>query len=56
MFNSSPHLVEVRERLRINGQPIHRDSFASYFWDVYTKLEESKVSFCMDKSRASVQT
>ncbi|XP_021354961.1 folylpolyglutamate synthase, mitochondrial-like isoform X2 [Mizuhopecten yessoensis] len=41
-FFSSPHLVEVRERFRINGSPLSRDKFAHYFWDVYHKLEASK--------------
>lgn len=41
-FYSSPHLVEVRERFRIDGKPIQRETFASYFWDVYNRLEESK--------------
>ncbi|XP_060079095.1 folylpolyglutamate synthase, mitochondrial-like [Ylistrum balloti] len=41
-FFSSPHLVEVRERFRINGMPISREKFAHYFWDVYHKLEASK--------------
>ena len=46
-FHSSPHLVEVRERFRIDGRPIRRETFASYFWDVYNKLEESKVCLLM---------
>ncbi|XP_069121229.1 folylpolyglutamate synthase, mitochondrial-like isoform X3 [Argopecten irradians] len=41
-FFSSPHLVEVRERFRINGTPLSREKFAHYFWDVYHKLEASK--------------
>ncbi len=28
----SPHLIETRERIRINGEPISRDMFARYFW------------------------
>jgi folylpolyglutamate synthase/dihydropteroate synthase len=40
---SSPHLVEVRERIRINGQPISKEKFVSYFWDVYNELEATKV-------------
>lgn len=42
-FCSSPHLVEVRERLRINGIPISREKFTEYFWDVFGKLEKTKV-------------
>jgi len=37
-FYSSPHLVTVRERIRINGEPIEQDKFTSYFWSVYDKV------------------
>lgn len=40
---SSPHLVEVRERIRINGQPIGKELFTKYFWQVYGRLDETKV-------------
>uniref|UniRef100_A0A8D0G2G0 Folylpolyglutamate synthase n=1 Tax=Strix occidentalis caurina TaxID=311401 RepID=A0A8D0G2G0_STROC len=42
-FYSSPHLVQVRERIRINGQPISKELFSKYFWLVYNRLEETKV-------------
>ncbi|CAI5666170.1 unnamed protein product [Oreochromis niloticus] len=41
-FYSSPHLVQVRERIRINGQPIGKDLFTKYFWQVYGRLDETK--------------
>uniref|UniRef100_A0AAV2IU98 Folylpolyglutamate synthase n=1 Tax=Knipowitschia caucasica TaxID=637954 RepID=A0AAV2IU98_KNICA len=41
-FYSSPHLVQVRERIRINGQPIGKELFAKYFWQVYGRLYETK--------------
>ncbi|XP_056143460.1 folylpolyglutamate synthase, mitochondrial isoform X2 [Lampris incognitus] len=41
-FYSSPHLVHVRERIRINGQPISRDCFAKYFWEAYERLDVTK--------------
>uniref|UniRef100_A0A672PM56 Folylpolyglutamate synthase n=1 Tax=Sinocyclocheilus grahami TaxID=75366 RepID=A0A672PM56_SINGR len=41
-FYSSPHLVQVRERIRINGQPIGKELFTKYFWQVYCRLEETK--------------
>lgn len=41
-FYSSPHLVVVRERIRINGQPISEDKFARYFNHVYNILEANK--------------
>ncbi|XP_062515085.1 folylpolyglutamate synthase, mitochondrial-like isoform X2 [Corticium candelabrum] len=36
---TSPHLVEVRERIRINGVPLSQNAFASYFWDCFHKLK-----------------
>lgn len=36
---TSPHMVAVRERIRINGEPIPEDMFARYFWEVWDKLE-----------------
>ncbi|XP_076232252.1 folylpolyglutamate synthase 1 [Calliopsis andreniformis] len=41
-FFSSPHLVTVRERIRIDGQPISQSCFTEYFWKVYKKLEDTK--------------
>lgn len=41
---SSPHLVQVRERIRINGQPISPELFTKHFWRLYHRLEETKVS------------
>ncbi|XP_069465224.1 folylpolyglutamate synthase, mitochondrial isoform X2 [Ambystoma mexicanum] len=43
-FYSSPHLVQVRERIRINGQPIGKDLFSKYFWQVYNRLEETQLT------------
>merc|ERR1719427_2105681 len=34
-FFSSPHLVSVTERIRMNGQPIEPDLFTHHFWMVY---------------------
>ncbi|XP_035684942.1 folylpolyglutamate synthase, mitochondrial-like isoform X1 [Branchiostoma floridae] len=41
-FYSSPHLVQVRERIRINGKPISRDNFSKYFWSCYNRLAQTK--------------
>ncbi|XP_054544625.1 folylpolyglutamate synthase, mitochondrial isoform X2 [Talpa occidentalis] len=41
-FFSSPHLVQVRERIRINGQPISPELFTKHFWHLYQRLEETK--------------
>ncbi|XP_012146395.2 folylpolyglutamate synthase 1 isoform X2 [Megachile rotundata] len=45
-FFSSPHLVTVRERIRINGQPINQMYFTEQFWAVYKKLEDTKEHEC----------
>lgn len=38
---TSPHLMEVRERIRINGAPISQDLFAKYFFEVWDRLDSS---------------
>lgn len=43
-FYSSPHLFEVRERIRINGRPISESQFATAFWKIYDKLEKHQES------------
>ncbi|XP_050293064.1 folylpolyglutamate synthase, mitochondrial isoform X2 [Anthonomus grandis grandis] len=41
-FYSSPHLLEVRERIRLNGVPISKDKFSEYFWKIYNRLDKEK--------------
>ncbi|XP_073321926.1 folylpolyglutamate synthase, mitochondrial-like isoform X2 [Pagrus major] len=41
-FYSSPHLVHVRERIRISGSPISKQLFTKYFWEAYGRLEDTK--------------
>ncbi|KAK7339851.1 hypothetical protein VNO77_20537 [Canavalia gladiata] len=36
---TSPHLIDVRERFRIDGIDISEDKFLQYFWDCWNKLE-----------------
>lgn len=43
-FFSSPHLVSVRERIRLDGRPISTPKFTSYFWKTYDLLLEQKIS------------
>ncbi|KAG9317445.1 FolC bifunctional protein [Chiua virens] len=38
---TSPHLVAVRERIRINGRPLSEDDFAKYFFQVWNKLQDN---------------
>lgn len=37
----SPHLIAVRERIRINSAPISEELFAKYFFQVWDRLETS---------------
>ncbi|KAL5036377.1 hypothetical protein BDV3_005070 [Batrachochytrium dendrobatidis] len=39
---TSPHLQEVRERIRINGAPVTKEQFAKHFFSVWDKLEQTK--------------
>ncbi|RSL69820.1 Folylpolyglutamate synthase [Fusarium sp. AF-6] len=36
---TSPHLIAVRERIRINSTPISEELFAKYFFQVWDRLE-----------------
>lgn len=40
---TSPHLVAVRERIRINGKPLGEEVFAKYFFEVWDKWETNNV-------------
>ncbi|KAL7787388.1 Mur ligase [Trichoderma ceciliae] len=39
---TSPHLMAVRERIRIDSRPISEQLFAKYFFEVWDRLEESR--------------
>ncbi|KAI9175488.1 Folylpolyglutamate synthetase [Blastocladiella emersonii ATCC 22665] len=39
---TSPHLMEVRERIRIGGKPLAREAFAEYFFEVWDRLEATR--------------
>ena len=38
---TSPHLVAVRERIRVNGAPLSEDLFTKYFYEVWDRLKEN---------------
>ncbi|KAK1229517.1 Folylpolyglutamate synthetase [Marasmius sp. AFHP31] len=38
---TSPHLVAVRERIRINGRPLPEEDFTRFFFEVWDKLQEN---------------
>uniref|UniRef100_A0A0N5A9R1 tetrahydrofolate synthase n=1 Tax=Syphacia muris TaxID=451379 RepID=A0A0N5A9R1_9BILA len=39
-FYSSPHLVHVRERIKINGVSLSEELFTKYFFSVYDRLQD----------------
>ncbi|KAB8302804.1 hypothetical protein EYC80_006149 [Monilinia laxa] len=41
---TSPHLIAVRERIRINSAPISAPLFAKYFFEVWDRLESAATS------------
>ena len=38
---TSPHLIDIRERIRWNGKPIHESIFANVYWKIRLALESS---------------
>jgi folylpolyglutamate synthase len=38
---TSPHLVAVRERIRINGEPLSEEDFTRYFFEVWDLLQRN---------------
>ncbi|XP_024025431.1 folylpolyglutamate synthase isoform X3 [Morus notabilis] len=43
---TSPHLIDVRERFRINGLEVTEEKFLHYFWDCWHKLEIKEPVVC----------
>lgn len=40
-FFSSPHLISVRERIKINAKNISKSKFTKYFWQVFNNLKKN---------------
>lgn len=40
---TSPHLLSVRERIKINGVSLSATEFTKYFWEIYHRLYNNKV-------------
>ncbi|XP_026414635.1 folylpolyglutamate synthase-like isoform X1 [Papaver somniferum] len=38
---TSPHLIDVRERFRVDGLDISEENFLQYFWDCWHQLKEN---------------
>lgn len=43
---TSPHLIDVRERIRINGVPIDKEIFLRNLWDTFRILDEKATEDC----------
>uniref|UniRef100_A0A6G3MFE9 Folylpolyglutamate synthase (Trinotate prediction) n=1 Tax=Henneguya salminicola TaxID=69463 RepID=A0A6G3MFE9_HENSL len=43
--SSSPHLIEARERIRINGTPLSYKQFHQYFFDVFGKQISTEMTY-----------
>ncbi|KAJ7276543.1 FolC bifunctional protein [Mycena haematopus] len=39
---TSPHLIAVRERIRINGRPLSEEDFTKFFFEVWDRITENK--------------
>jgi hypothetical protein len=37
---TSPHLVRLNERIRVNGRPISDEALATHFWDLWDRLQQ----------------
>ncbi|KAI9766140.1 MAG: Folylpolyglutamate synthetase [Geoglossum simile] len=51
---TSPHLIAVRERMRINSELISESLFAKYFFEVWDALERSAVEQGLDPKHKPV--
>jgi folylpolyglutamate synthase len=39
---TSPHILEVRERIRIDGKPLSKEAFARYFYQVWDMMDATQ--------------
>lgn len=39
---TSPHLLEVTERIRVNGKPLTTEAFTKYFFEVWDRLQATR--------------
>jgi hypothetical protein len=43
---TSPHLVDIRERFRLRGEPISKEVFVKHFWTVWNALKVYPLPAC----------
>jgi len=51
---TSPRLLHVRERIRINSDPTSEEAFAMYFFEVWYALEASPLKEGRDSQHKAV--
>jgi len=44
---TSPHLITVRERIKLNGHAISESSFERYFWELWDRFQSHQVRACL---------
>ncbi|KAF1353031.1 FolC bifunctional protein [Lizonia empirigonia] len=37
---TSPHVTDIRERIKLNGSPISKDLFANYFFEIWEQIKQ----------------
>ena len=47
---TSPHLIDIRERIRWNGKPIHEKIFADVYWKIRGALESNTEGEATDEN------
>ena len=52
---TSPHLRSVRERIRINNEPLSEPAFAKYFFEIWDRLEDAARAKGEDPSATGVK-
>ena len=51
---TSPHLLRVEERFRINSKPISEDAFVKYVFEVWSKLSSTKHNVSVKNDKPSL--
>jgi folylpolyglutamate synthase len=51
---TSPHLMDIRERIRVNGKPVSKAVFGEVYWDLRRRLEDPENSSCDEQDELQV--
>lgn len=50
---TSPHLMDIRERIRINGRPVSKSIFGQAYWQVRERLEKSSTTSTAERASSA---